>query len=98
MAGLDIGLTQIVGNSLGGWVALKFAARYPQRVSRMGLLVPVGIAPFKFWSFLPKMLLSNFQRRRGTERFIQGMAAKRIDRATMDFLVESARRQKWSNG
>jgi len=34
----------VIGNSLGGWVALKFAAAYPERVSRLILIASAGLA------------------------------------------------------
>ena len=33
----------VVGLSLGGWIAAEIAARYPERVSRLGLVSSVGI-------------------------------------------------------
>ena len=41
----------VVGNSLGGWMALELAVRYPERVSALVLVNPVGLyiegAPIK---------------------------------------------------
>lgn len=34
----------LVGNSLGGWVALKFAVTFPRRVSKLALIAPGGLA------------------------------------------------------
>jgi len=44
--------TVIIGNSLGGWMALKFATAYPERVSRLVLLASAGLAPIR-----PRFLL-----------------------------------------
>lgn len=33
----------VVGTSLGGWLALELAVRYPERVSRLVLVNPVGL-------------------------------------------------------
>jgi pimeloyl-ACP methyl ester carboxylesterase len=41
---LGIEKTAVIGNSLGGWVALKFATAYPERVSRLILIASAGIA------------------------------------------------------
>lgn len=41
---LGLGKTIIIGNSLGGWMALKFATAYPERVSRLALLASAGLA------------------------------------------------------
>lgn len=43
MDGLCIKRAAIVGNSLGGWLALSFAALFPQRVSALALMAPSGI-------------------------------------------------------
>lgn len=39
---LDIERAHLSGESLGGWVAIKFAARYPERVGRLVLNTPGG--------------------------------------------------------
>jgi 2-hydroxy-6-oxonona-2,4-dienedioate hydrolase len=39
---LDVESAHISGESLGGWVAIKFAARYPERVGRLVLNTPGG--------------------------------------------------------
>jgi 2-hydroxy-6-oxonona-2,4-dienedioate hydrolase len=39
---LGIARTHLSGESLGGWVAVKFAARYPERVDRLVLNTPGG--------------------------------------------------------
>ena len=41
LLGLDA--PPVLGLSLGGWLALELATRYPERVSRMVLVNPVGI-------------------------------------------------------
>ncbi|MFV0363004.1 MAG: alpha/beta fold hydrolase [Suipraeoptans sp.] len=35
----------VIGNSLGGWMALKFATTYPECVSKLILIASAGIAP-----------------------------------------------------
>lgn len=37
----------LVGNSLGGWMALKFATAYPDRVSRLILIASAGLAQIR---------------------------------------------------
>lgn len=44
---LGIGKTVLVGNSLGGWMALKFSTTFPERVSRLILIAPSGLAPVR---------------------------------------------------
>lgn len=41
---LGLDKTIIIGNSLGGWMALKFATTYPERISRLCLLASAGLA------------------------------------------------------
>jgi pimeloyl-ACP methyl ester carboxylesterase len=49
--GLGLEAPAVVGNSLGGWMALELAVRYPGRVSALVLVNPVGLyiegAPIK---------------------------------------------------
>lgn len=44
---LNIKEAIIAGNSLGAWMALNFAVRYPERVKKLALLAGAGIAPIK---------------------------------------------------
>lgn len=41
---LGLEKTIMIGNSLGGWMALKFATTYPERVSMLTLLASAGLA------------------------------------------------------
>lgn len=45
----------IVGLSLGGWMALAFAVKYPEQVSHLGLICPGGLGRQRL-SLLPKVL------------------------------------------
>ncbi|MEU9123112.1 alpha/beta fold hydrolase [Streptomyces sp. NPDC048506] len=56
LEGLGIGATSVVGTSLGGWMALDYATRRPERVTRLALLCPGGIGRQKT-AFLFKALL-----------------------------------------
>jgi len=67
MEGLGLTRAAVVGISLGGWVALDFAVRRPERVSALALLCPGGVGRQKTgWLFtaLPLRLLG----RRGIAR------------------------------
>ncbi len=44
---LGIEKTYLIGNSLGGWMALKFATAYPERVSRLILIASAGLAQIR---------------------------------------------------
>lgn len=52
--GLGVTRAAFVGTSLGGWIALDYAARRPGRVDRLALLCPAGIGRQK--NFLLKAL------------------------------------------
>lgn len=41
---LGLEKTTMIGNSLGGWMALKFATAYPERISKLVLLASAGLA------------------------------------------------------
>ena len=65
--GLSLGAVSLVGTSLGGWLALEFATRHPQRVSRLVLLAPGGVGrqrPTFLLRVLPLLLLGAWGRRR----------------------------------
>lgn len=44
---LGIEKTVLVGNSLGGWMALKFATAYPDRISNLILIASAGLAEIR---------------------------------------------------
>ncbi len=44
---LDLPRASIAGNSLGGWMALKFATTYPDRVAKLMLFASGGLAPIR---------------------------------------------------
>ncbi|MCA0157193.1 alpha/beta fold hydrolase [Tsukamurella sp. M9C] len=48
----------VIGESLGGWVALDYATEHPSRVRSLGLLVPGGLGPRRTAPLLVAGLLS----------------------------------------
>jgi pimeloyl-ACP methyl ester carboxylesterase len=66
MAGLGVDKASLVGMSLGGWLALDYAVRRPERVVALALLCPAGIGAQK--NFLarawPLLLLGPWGARR----------------------------------
>jgi len=58
---------RMVGMSLGGWAALDYACRYPERVRALSLLSTGGLAPARR-SFLFKALPLAFLGDRGSDR------------------------------
>ncbi len=45
--GLAIDQAILIGNSLGGWISLRFAVSNPDRVTKLVLIAPGGIVPTK---------------------------------------------------
>jgi pimeloyl-ACP methyl ester carboxylesterase len=91
---LGLGRVSMVGVSLGGWLALDFATRRPDRVERLVLLSPSGIGRRRL-GFLVKvtflLLLGRRGRRKALEsalggRAVPGTAAPR-DAALADFAL-----------
>jgi pimeloyl-ACP methyl ester carboxylesterase len=70
LQGLSIARAALVGVSLGGWLALDYATRRPERVERVALLCPGGVgrqrASFA-WKVLPLLLLGGWGRRRAMQ-------------------------------
>jgi pimeloyl-ACP methyl ester carboxylesterase len=59
---LNIGKVCLAGASLGGWLALDYAARRPERVSRLVALAPAGIVRISLSScfkIIPLLLLGS---------------------------------------
>ena len=67
MDGLSLTKASVVGVSFGGWLALDFATRFPERVSKLALLCPGGVGRQRL-SFLLKasllLLLGDWGRRK----------------------------------
>ena len=55
---LEVERAALLGLSQGGWTALKFATRHPQRVEKLVLLSPGGIVPDRLSFFLRAVPLS----------------------------------------
>jgi len=58
--GLGIDKANVVGISLGGWLAIQFASAYPQRVEKLVLLCPAGVGPQKMGFLFLALMLSPF--------------------------------------
>ena len=55
---LKIQKVSLLGISQGGWTALRFATTFPERVTRLVLLVPAGVAPTRSSFILSAVMLS----------------------------------------
>lgn len=57
---LGVARASVVAVSLGGWLALDFATRHPERVERLALLTPAGVAEPKVVGVLAAVLVKRF--------------------------------------
>jgi pimeloyl-ACP methyl ester carboxylesterase len=67
---LKVDHLSMVGISLGGWLALKFAAAFPQRVEKLALLCPSGVGGQKASFMLKALALLPFGRK-GRDQLIR---------------------------
>jgi pimeloyl-ACP methyl ester carboxylesterase len=57
---LAVARASVVAVSLGGWLALDFTTRHPERVDRLALLTPAGVARPKVAGLLGAVLVKPF--------------------------------------
>jgi pimeloyl-ACP methyl ester carboxylesterase len=57
---LGVARASVVAVSLGGWLALDFATRHPERVERLTLVTPAGVARTKVAGLLAAVSLKPF--------------------------------------
>jgi pimeloyl-ACP methyl ester carboxylesterase len=76
---LDIPVCAVAGNSLGGWMAWEYAARFPQRVSQMILLDSAG------FTFVPPPFMMGMSMPGGGWLY----ARTRIPKSQIDQMLES---------
>ena len=67
LAAFRVERTALLGLSLGGWIAARYAAAHPQKVCRLVLLAPGGLAPMRTAALL-KTILFSMQRQKGAAR------------------------------
>lgn len=76
----------IMGNSLGGWMGLKFASVYPEKVEKLVLLAPSGIAPVRL-SFILQLILFSLRGKQGAEAITQMVYGEdEIPQEVIDFI------------
>jgi pimeloyl-ACP methyl ester carboxylesterase len=70
MQGLSLGQASIVGVSLGGWLALDYATRRPERAASLAVLCPGGVGRQKIgfvFKTIPLRMLGRWGRRKAAE-------------------------------
>lgn len=70
MQALSLTKASMVGVSLGGWLALDYATRRPERVESLVVLCPGGVGRQKIgflFKLLPLRLLGKFGQRKASE-------------------------------
>jgi len=74
----------LVGNSLGGWVALKYAVTYPDKLRSLILLAPSGLAPARI-SFVFKTLIYLTMGKKGIKKMTSlAMGTKEVPKEVCD--------------
>ncbi|NLW88206.1 MAG: alpha/beta hydrolase [Clostridiaceae bacterium] len=67
---IGIRKASIMGNSLGAWIAIKFAVTFPEKVDKLVLLAASGIASLRVcWIF--RLILFSLQGEKGAEKITQ---------------------------
>ena len=85
-ARLGIQKAAIMGNSLGAWMCLKFAAVFPESVDRMVLLAASGIAPVRTM-FVIRLFFFSLLGGKGAESITRMVYGKdRIPQTVIDYL------------
>lgn len=93
--GLGLTATPVVGTSLGGWVALDYAIRRPERVRRLALQCPGGVGRQTFGWMFKTLLFRPFGRwgLRRTAQTVTGLRSEEV-RPVLDYLVLTFRQFK----
>ncbi|HEX2946555.1 MAG TPA: alpha/beta hydrolase [Clostridia bacterium] len=82
----EISQAAIIGMSLGGWTALKFATAFPEKVSRLILVSTSGIGPQKI-SFIFKAIFTLMLGRPVTESSLSNLSqGQKIDPVAVEYL------------
>ena len=91
---LNIDMAAVGGLSLGGWASLRFAVDYPERVSKLFLLAPAGLAHIKQYSIL-KLFLFSLMGKWGQEKILKMLfKGKEITQELRDFFEVTAKNCK----
>jgi pimeloyl-ACP methyl ester carboxylesterase len=86
MDGLGLSLASLLGQSQGGWIALKLATAHPERVDRLVLVAPVGVVRDRA-SFVLGALLLLLLGRHGRRAIVRRVAApQRLPAEVLSFM------------
>ena len=84
---LNISRAVMAGMSLGGWAVARFASAFPERVERLVLMCPGGLAPTHAM-FMPRAILATLLGKWGMERLVQALFADQpIPPGTMEVVM-----------
>lgn len=76
---LNIDSAHVVGISLGGWLAIMFAAHAPERVRRLVALCPASLIPLK-WGFIARGIRASLHpTEQNVSRVVRYMTARSTD-------------------
>ena len=92
---LNIERVQVVGFSFGGWMSCKLASFAPERIEKMVLISPIGIAPFRIQYLLqapPRFLAMLISRSEASiHRFAKLVAGPTASNELIDEMATSAK-------
>lgn len=85
LTGLEVNKASFVGISLGGWLVLKYAIAYPEKIDKMALLCPTGIGPQKASFMLLALLLKPLGKWGEVQAIKMVMCTKEISDETIEY-------------
>lgn len=86
LTALNLSRVSIAGISQGGWIALKYAIAYPEKVEKLVLLTPAGIVPTKS-SFIFKAIFYSLLGKNGATKLNHFVFGKqKIDPTALEFM------------
>lgn len=83
---LQIKNADLIGLSQGGWLAVKFAVKFPEKVNRLVLLSPAGIVKTESGFIMKAIfyaLLGGFGKRKINQLI---MGSQKVDQSVIDFM------------
>lgn len=83
----------LIGLSLGGWVALKFASYHPERVKKLVLLAPAGVVRVQKRNFVRYMLPVLWRGEPGYLHMIRKMAHRDLDQEVIGLMLDCYRQR-----